>query len=141
MTKSVINLIEKAAGECDHAHNELHRAVSALKTQPSILREFIANSISNLNSASALLAEADLLLANHPRRSNLSYPSPAPVFADANYMAEIIGHAATAAEAVALYTAYYAGTGASAVTKALKACPDRKGDGPVDGWVPEFAAE
>lgn len=78
---------------------------------------------------------------NHSNRSNLSYPSPAPVFADADYQAEIIGQATTAAEAVAIYATYYAGTGSAPVTKALKACPDRKGEGPVDGWVPEFAAE
>lgn len=77
---------------------------------------------------------------NHPNRSNLSYPSPAPVFADADYQADIIGQARTAAEAVAIYAAYYEGTG-QVVAKALKACPDRRGEGPVDGWAPEFVAE
>ena len=75
---------------------------------------------------------------NHPSRSNLSYPSAAPVFADADHMADVIGQAATAAEALAIYAAHYEGTGARAV-KALKACPDRRGEGPVDGWVPELA--
>ena len=77
-------------------------------------------------------------MTNHPNRSNLSYPTAAPVFADAEHMAEVIGETRTAAEAVALYTAYYAGTGAGTVTKARTACPDRGSEGPVDGWVPEF---
>jgi hypothetical protein len=75
---------------------------------------------------------------NHPNRSNLSYVVPAPVFADADHMAYIIGQAKTAAEAVAIYEAYYAGTGETRRIIAVKACPDRGKEGPVDGWVPEF---
>lgn len=55
-------------------------------------------------------------------------------------MATIIGAAQTAAEAMELYATHFAGTGAK-VVKALKACLDRKGEGPVDGWVPELADE
>lgn len=66
------------------------------------------------------------------------YRTPAPIFAHADYMADIIGHAATADEAVAVYTAYYAGTGAPAVVGAVKITPDRRGNGPVDGWAPLF---
>jgi len=79
-------------------------------------------------------------MTNHPNRSNLSYPTEAPVFADAGLMADIIGRARTAGEAMAHYTRYYAGTGAIA-TRALKACPDRGKAGPVDGWVPEFSTD
>lgn len=80
-------------------------------------------------------------MTNHPNRSNLSYPVAAPVFADADYQADIIGQARTAAEAVAIYSAYYEGTGETPPIKARKACPDRHGEGPVDGWVPEFEGE
>jgi len=77
---------------------------------------------------------------NHPSRSNLSYASAAPVFADADYMADIIGQAKTAEEALAIYTRHFDGTGARAI-KAIKICPDRRGEGPVDGWAPELAYE
>jgi hypothetical protein len=50
-------------------------------------------------------------MTNHPNRSNLAYPVPAPVFADADLEAEIIGQARTAAEAMALYEQQYVGTG------------------------------
>lgn len=76
-----------------------------------------------------------------PNRSHLSYPTLAPVFENAESQAYIIGYAKTAVEAVALYTAHYAGTGSAPVTKALKECPERKGEGRVDGWVPEFQDE
>lgn len=79
-------------------------------------------------------------MTNHPNRSNLSYPLAAPVFADGDHQADIIGQATTAAEAMAIYAKHFAGTGAKPV-KALKACPDRRGEGPVDGWVPELADE
>lgn len=79
-------------------------------------------------------------MTNHPNRSRLSYPVPAPVFADADYQADVIGQATTADEAMAIYAAYFEGTGARPV-KAIKACPDRRGEGPVDGWVPELADE
>lgn len=77
-------------------------------------------------------------MVNHPNRSNLSYPVAAPVFADADHMADIIGYARTAAEAHAIYARYYAGTGEEREIRVAKACPERRGEGPVDGWVPEF---
>lgn len=67
-----------------------------------------------------------------------AYPVAAPVFADADAMADIIGHAATAAEANAIYARHFEGTGEDRKAKAVKACPDRRGEGPVDGWVPTF---
>ncbi|MFI5020766.1 MAG: hypothetical protein ACHQRJ_03795 [Alphaproteobacteria bacterium] len=79
-------------------------------------------------------------MTNHPNRSSLSYPCAAPVFADADHGAEIIGQARTAAEAMAVYAAHFTGTGAQAV-RAIKACPERRGQGPVDGWVPELVDE
>ncbi len=69
-------------------------------------------------------------------RSNLFYPTAAPVFADADHMADIIGQARTAAEAKAIYTTYYANTDVI-VVNAIKATPDRE-DGPADGWIPEM---
>lgn len=79
-------------------------------------------------------------MTNHPSRSNLSYPTAAPVFADADHQAAIIGQARTAEEAMAIYTNQFAGSGLKPI-KAVKACPDRRGEGPVDGWVPEVVAE
>lgn len=79
-------------------------------------------------------------MTNHPNRSNLAYPTPAPVFADADHGADIIGQARTATEAMAIYADHFAGTGAK-VVKAVKACPERRGEGPVDGWVPELVDE
>lgn len=65
------------------------------------------------------------------------YPVSAPVFADAEADAETIGYALTAAQALALYVAYYAGGDLPA--RAVKVTPDRRGFGPVDGWAPQFA--
>jgi hypothetical protein len=69
------------------------------------------------------------------------YPTAAPVYADADHMAGIIGHARTADEAMAIYAEHFAGTGAKAV-QAVKVCPERRGasggSGPVDGWAPEI---
>jgi hypothetical protein len=84
-------------------------------------------------------------MTNHPNRSKLSYPAPAPVFADPEPAehptdAAILGQAATAAEAMALYATHFARTGVKAV-KARKVCPDLRGQGPVDGWAPELADE
>ena len=64
-----------------------------------------------------------------------SYPTPAPVFADADYQADIIGQAKTSEEALAIYRAYFDGV---TIVRAVKTCPDRRGKGPVDGWVPEL---
>lgn len=77
---------------------------------------------------------------NHPNRSNLSYQSPAPMFADAEHQADIIGYAITASEALAIYATHFAGTGARAV-KVIKACPERRGEGPAAGWISELADE
>src|SRR5258708_27592414 len=79
-------------------------------------------------------------MTNHPNRSNLSYPVAAPVFEGDGYSAEIIGRATTAVGAMRIYRRYYAGTGTKPV-RALKAAPERRGQGPVDGWVPELADE
>jgi hypothetical protein len=68
-------------------------------------------------------------MANHPNRSNISYPTPAPVFA-ATDRARIIGQARTAAEALEIYHCHYAGSGRTPV-KARKARPNA-------GWIPEF---
>jgi hypothetical protein len=54
----------------------------------------------------------------------LSYPTAAPIFADADYMAEIIGEAQTADEAKARYAAFYADSGV-VITAAMKAQPER----------------
>lgn len=67
-----------------------------------------------------------------------SYPTAAPIFADADYMAEIIGTARTADEALARYRDYFDGTGAT-VTAVRKVQPERHGEGPVDGWAPVLA--
>jgi hypothetical protein len=64
-----------------------------------------------------------------------SYPVPAPIYADGDYMADIIGYAKTADEAMARYVDYFAGTGTT-VTGARKITPERRGEGPVDGWAP-----
>jgi len=80
-------------------------------------------------------------MTNHPNRSNLSYAAPAPVFADAEYMADIIGYARTAVEAVAIYRAYNEGTGETREARAVKTSRDRRNEGPVDGWAPEFVGE
>ena len=78
---------------------------------------------------------------NHPNRSNLSYPSPAPVFDSAEpHHPEVIGQAKTAADAMTIYAAYFVGTGAKAI-KALKATSYLPNEPPVDGWVPELADE
>lgn len=61
-----------------------------------------------------------------------------PVFADLNHQADVIGQAATASEAMAIYAKHFAGTGAVPV-KAVRVVRDRRGEGPVDGWAPELA--
>lgn len=65
-----------------------------------------------------------------------TYPSTAPIFADADHMSDIIGYAATAHEALIRYREYFEGTGVVPLA-AVKCCPDR-GNGPVDGWMPEL---
>lgn len=62
------------------------------------------------------------------------YPTPAPVFADADHEAEILGEAKTADEAMAIYRDFFDGTGAVPVS-AVKTTPERSGR-PVDGWLP-----
>ena len=69
-----------------------------------------------------------------------TYPIAAPVFADDEPNADILGYAADADEAMALYREFYFDTGTDAVM-AVKACPDRRGEGPVDGWVPKLTSE
>ena len=73
--------------------------------------------------------------------TNDSYPHIAPIFADADANADIIGMAITAHEALAIYEGHFAGTGETRKISVEKACPDRRGIGPVDGWVPIFAGE
>jgi len=77
---------------------------------------------------------------NHPSRSNLSYAVAAPVFEDDGPLAIVLGHAKTAQEALTIYAKHFSGTGAVA-TKAVKATPDRRNEGPVDGWVPVLVDE
>ena len=77
-------------------------------------------------------------MTNHPNHGQ--YPEPAPVFDGVDHPIEIIGEARTAEEAIKIYREYLLGTGARAVN-ALKACPELRGTGPVDGWVPVLADE
>ena len=67
-----------------------------------------------------------------------SYQSPAPVFAGEDAPYDVIGQAQTAAKAMAIYANYFAGPGNSLPARAVKAVPDVRGEGPVDGWVPLF---
>jgi len=66
-----------------------------------------------------------------------AYPTAAAVFADIENQAEIIGHAATATEALVLLRHYYDNT-SSYPSGVKKVCPERHGEGSVDGWAPLF---
>lgn len=70
--------------------------------------------------------------------TNLKYPATAPVFASADYNADIIGFARGGAGAMAHYRRFYAGTGSAPVIGVQKVTPERPGEGPVDGWAPIF---
>ena len=72
--------------------------------------------------------------------TNLSYPTPAPVFDCADSNPDIIGHARTSKGAMRHYARHFDGTGAT-VIGCRKACPELRGKGPVDGWEPVFAAD
>lgn len=65
----------------------------------------------------------------------LTYTTAAPIFADADYNADMIGEAKTEAEAVAAYVAHFVGTGSLPVTGARKIVMD---PGSRDGWAPVF---
>lgn len=69
-----------------------------------------------------------------------AYPTAAAVFADIENQAEIIGHAASATEALILLRHYYARTGSYPVG-VEKVCPERRGEGSIDGWAPLFSAD
>ena len=66
-------------------------------------------------------------------------PTAAAVFADIENQAEIIGHAASATEALVLLRHYYDNTGSYPVG-VEKVCPERRGEGSIDGWAPLFSA-
>lgn len=61
------------------------------------------------------------------------YPVAAPVFADADYAANVIGFAKTEAEAVGIYRRYYSTTNVGPVMGAHKI---NANPGNVDGWAP-----
>lgn len=67
------------------------------------------------------------------------YHRAAPVFSDADHEADIIGYALTRRGATRHYRRFYGCAGFEPPVGAVKACPERRGQGPVDGWEPVFS--
>lgn len=63
------------------------------------------------------------------------YPQPAPVFADSDAQADIIGWARSEDEAFSIYLNFYHGTGTRCID-AAQVTREREDRGPVDGWIP-----